>query len=79
MSKYQGQRFQRNAKLVILILDLWLDGRIYPVDPSTGKRPRFNDVKTMLEFVGDGDNGLLGYSCSLQNSNIEICRRAVVD
>ena len=32
----------------------------------------------MLEFVGDEDNGLLGYSCSLQNSNIEICRRAVV-
>lgn len=60
-------------------LDLWLDGRIYPVDPSTGKRPRFHDVKSILEFVGDGENGLLGYTCSLQNSNTEVSRRVVVD
>jgi len=33
----------------------------------------------MLEFGGDGDNGLLGYSCSLQNLNAEIFARAVVD
>jgi len=60
-------------------LDLWLDGSIYPMDPSTGKRPRFYDVKSMLEFVGDGENGLLGYSHGLQNSNTEISRRAVID
>lgn len=48
-------------------LDLWVDGLIYPTD-SSGKRPRFRDVKSLLEFVSEGENGLLGYTKSLLNS-----------
>jgi len=45
-------------------LDLWLDGSIYPAD-SRGKRPKFTDIRSLLEFVGEGENGLLGYTSNL--------------
>lgn len=48
-------------------IDLWLDGSLYPVDQRSGKRPKFNSLKGLLEFVGDGEDGLLGYVNSLQS------------
>lgn len=79
MNKLQGRFFPKKRKASDNNLDLWLDGRIYPVDPSSGKQPRFHDVKSVLEFVGDGENGLLGYTHSLHKSNTEISSRVVVD
>lgn len=48
-------------------LDLWWDGSIYPVDPTTNKRPRFRSLKELLEFVGDGEQGLFGYVKHLES------------
>ena len=47
-------------------LDLWLDGSIYPAD-SSGKRPKFTDVRSLLEFIGEGEKRLLSYTSSLVN------------
>ena len=47
-------------------LDLWLDGSLYPRDPKTGKHPRLNCLKDLLEFLGEGENGLLGYVKSVE-------------
>lgn len=60
-------------------LDLWLDGRIYPVDPLNGKRPKFHDVKSLLEYVGDGENGMLGHANRLENSDADLDCRLVID
>ena len=48
-------------------IDLWYDASIYPIDPRTGKRPRFSCLKSLLEFVGDGEDGLFGYVKSLES------------
>jgi hypothetical protein len=50
-------------------LDLWLDGSIYPINVQTGKHPRFNSLKDLIEFVGDGESGLFGYINSLVAQN----------
>lgn len=42
-------------------IDLWCDGSIYPIDPTTVSTPNFRNVTSLLKFVGDGSNGLLGY------------------
>jgi hypothetical protein len=55
-------------------LDLWVDTSIYPLDPETRKKPRFKDTKSLLEFVGNGCSGLLGYCKNLENSVLEIQR-----
>lgn len=46
-------------------VDLWSDGLLYPHHPVLGKRPGFRSVSGLLEFVGEGKNGLLGYIESL--------------
>lgn len=50
-------------------IDLWLDGSIYPENPTTGQTPSFCDLKGFLCFLGDGLNGLFGYTSSLQNGS----------
>jgi len=50
-------------------IDLWCDGSIYPHHPLTNKRPNFRSVSDLLQFVGDGNFGLLGYIESLKNSD----------
>ena len=52
-------------------IDLWLDGSIYPLDHRTRKRPKFDSLKGLLEFVGDGENGLFGYVQSLHSQSSE--------
>ena len=47
-------------------LDLWLDGSLYPRDPETRKHLRLNCLKDLLEFLGEGENGLLGYVRSVE-------------
>ena len=42
-------------------IDIWSDGKIYPVDPTTLSTPSFSSVTSLLKFAGDGNNGLLGY------------------
>ena len=50
-------------------IDLWLDGAIYPTDPSTGMPPPFRTLKAFLEFVCHGQAGLLGYVERLSGPN----------
>lgn len=42
-------------------LDYWINNTLYPIDPQTLCPPRFSDLSTLLQFIGDGHNGLLGY------------------
>ena len=42
-------------------IDLWCDGSIYPKCPVKNSTPPFVNPTTLLRFVGDGQNGLLGY------------------
>jgi len=48
-----------------------LDGTLYPHDPRTGKRPKLNCLKDLLEFIGEGENGMLGYIKSLVSLSAE--------
>jgi hypothetical protein len=42
-------------------IDLWIDGRLYPVDPSAESPPPFRTTKQYLEFLYHGEMGMLGY------------------
>jgi len=42
-------------------INLWLDVLIYSHQPGTNKRPNFRNVSDLVEFVGEGKRGLLGY------------------
>ena len=66
-------------------IDLWLDGSIYPTDPSTGMPPPFRTLKSFLEFVCHGQAGLLGYVEKLAGPNghstnfVRILQQKVLD
>jgi hypothetical protein len=66
-------------------IDLWLDGSIYPQDPSTGHPPAFRTLKEFLEFVCHGQAGLLGYVEKLAGPNgystndVRILQQKVLD
>lgn len=47
-------------------IDLWIDGRLYPKDPFRNSTPPFKDITSLLNFAGDGHNGLLGYTEHLE-------------
>lgn len=53
--------FEAKRKSHCTNLDLWVDGSIYPIDPTTDKRPKFRCIRSLLEYVGDGESGMLGY------------------
>jgi len=42
-------------------LDLWVNGSVYPIDPTTNKHLNFFSIQQLLKFIGDGNSGLLGY------------------
>ena len=42
-------------------LDLWTYGSLYPMDPLSTSPPLFQNITMLLQFIGDGYNGLLGY------------------
>lgn len=47
-------------------IDLWVDGRIWPADPRTEEPPSFRSTKDYLEFLCEGENGMLGYTKRLK-------------
>ena len=42
-------------------MDLWLDGSIYPPDPTSSQSPSFFGLTSFFKFLYEGENGLLGY------------------
>ena len=46
-------------------LDLWTDGRLYPIDPIIKSTPPFYNCSSLMRFIGDGCGGLLGYTYNL--------------
>lgn len=63
--KEECQRLRREGKKHI---DLWSEGSLYPADPKTGRYPPFHTPHDFIRFVGDGDDGLLGYCSRLLGS-----------
>ena len=61
--------FLEKRKAGLTTLDLWMDGSLYPNDPRIGKRPKLNCLKDLLEFVEEGENGMLGYVKSLESDS----------
>ena len=49
-------------------VDLWVDARLYPLHPPLQATPPFRDLTSFLKFLGDGENGLLGYCKRLSTS-----------
>lgn len=47
-------------------IDLWVDGRLYPTDPATQLPPTFSTVKEYMEFLCEGERGMLGYTKRLK-------------
>ena len=47
-------------------IDLWVDGCLYPVDPATQMPPTFHSTKEYLEFLCNGEQGMLGYTKRLK-------------
>ena len=47
-------------------IDLWVDGRLYSVDPATQMPPTFRSTKEYLEFLCNGEQGMLGYTKRLK-------------
>ena len=58
VTEHEEKHLRDSAKKHI---DIWSDGKIYPVDPTTLSTPSFSSVTSLLKFAGDGSNGLLGY------------------
>ena len=48
-------------------LDIWSDGRLYPIDPITKSSPPFSNSTALLKYMGDGVNGLLGYTYNISS------------
>jgi hypothetical protein len=42
-------------------VDLWVDGCLYPNDPAVQFHPTFHNLSSFLQYVGRGEQGLLGY------------------
>ena len=64
--------FAEKQKAGYTNIDLWCDGSIYPIDPRSRKRPKFNSLKGLLEFVGDGEDGLFGYLKSIEGQSFSL-------
>jgi len=51
----------------------------YLVDTLIGKWPQFHDVKNLLEYMNDGEKGMLDYANFLENSDVNLTIRHVID
>lgn len=49
-------------------IDLWCDGSLYPIDPQTISHAPFSNPTSLLQFIGDGITGLLGYCNSISTT-----------
>ena len=63
------QEKQRRRQQGHTNLDLWVQGDLYPKDPSSHYPPSFSDISSFLQFVGEGENGLLRYCKRLSMSD----------
>lgn len=68
-SQTPRSEFPAKRKAGATNIDLWLDGSVYPTNPVTQLLPPFRDMKSMLCFIGDGVNSLLGYVTALQSAH----------
>ena len=48
-------------------MDLWIDGKLYPKDPTTNAPPPFSNVTSLLHFLSNGKYGLLGYILHIES------------
>lgn len=55
-------------------IDLWTDGRLYTVDPATRTPPSFRTTKQYMEYLCEGENGMLGYTKRLRSGSVSIDR-----
>ena len=65
-------------------IDLWVDGKFYPLDPTTQKNPPFRTMHGLVQYVGDGMDGLLSYynrPNHFQSATLQSCefRRAQLE
>ncbi|MCO5562899.1 hypothetical protein L7F22_016535 [Adiantum nelumboides] len=56
-------------------VDLWIEGCLYPKDPSLNVHLPFTNIPSLLQYVGNGEQGLLGY-CKRLNKH-EIARSEI--
>ena len=59
-------------------IDLWVDGRLYPVDPATERPPAFRSTKEYLEFLGDGEGGMLDYTKRLGAAHVPAATESTI-
>ncbi|MCO5552330.1 hypothetical protein L7F22_005841 [Adiantum nelumboides] len=51
-------------------VDLWIEGCLYSKDPSLNVHPPFTNIPSLLQYVGNGEQGLLGYCKRLNRHEI---------
>ncbi|MCO5559196.1 hypothetical protein L7F22_012791 [Adiantum nelumboides] len=51
-------------------VDLWTKGCLYPKDPSLNVHPPFTSIPSLLQYVGNGEQGLLSYCKRLNRHEI---------
>lgn len=51
-------------------IDLWVDGSLYPNDLAARYHPTFNNLSSFLQYVGRGEQGLLGYCKRLSIADV---------
>ncbi|MCO5571276.1 hypothetical protein L7F22_025014 [Adiantum nelumboides] len=51
-------------------VDLWTEGCLYPKDPSLNVHLPFTNIPSLLQYVGNGEQGLLGYCKRLNRHEI---------
>ena len=56
-------RYQRKKHI-----DIWSDSKLYPTDPITKSVPPFSNCSSLLRYIGNGANGLLGYAYNLASN-----------
>ena len=58
-------------------IDLWTDGSLYPMDPHSSAPPSFQNITSLLRFIGDGFNGLLSYCMHLHSLFLDEAQKRI--
>jgi len=64
----QKSEFHEHRVVGAIHRDLRFATKIYLLDPCSKRRLQFNNVKSLLKYVGDIKNEFLSYASNLQNS-----------
>ena len=51
-------------------MDHWIEECLYPKDPSLNVHPPFTNLRSFLQYIGNGKQGLLGYCKRLTTHEI---------